>query len=93
MSMDTAPENNLPATGLRLGGDAAREIAAMRRQVAEAEDHNSELLGVLSAVRQWADGAHRAAINRLAQGSPDPRYWQGQLDAAQAVEKLVKAIV
>jgi hypothetical protein len=48
---------------------------------------------VLSAVRQWADGAHRAAINRLAQGSPDPRYWQGQLDAAQAVETLVKAIV
>ena len=93
MSMDTAPENNLPATGLRLGGDAAREIAALRRQVAEAEDHNSELLGVLSVVRQWAATAHRAAINRLAQGSPDPRYWQGQLDAAQAVEKLVKAIV
>ena len=93
MSMDTAPENNLPATGLRLGGDAAREIAALRRQVAEAEDHNSELLGVLSAVRQWADGAHRAAINRLAQGTPDPRYWQGQLDAAQAVGDLVKSVV
>ena len=83
-----------------LSGDAAREIAALRtsyaaceRQVAELTDHNTELLGVLSAVRQWAATAHRAAINRLAQGSPDPRYWQGQLDAAQAVETLVKAIV
>jgi hypothetical protein len=93
MSMDTAPENNLPETGLRLGGDAARERDALRRQIEECEDHNSELLGVLSAVRQWAATAHRAAINRLAQGSPDPRYWQGQLDAAQAVETLVKPAV
>ena len=93
MSMDTAPENNLPATGLRLSGDAAREIAALRRQVAEAEDHNSELLGVLSAVRTWADGAERAAINRLAQGTPDPRYWQGQLEAAKAVGQIVKPVV
>jgi hypothetical protein len=105
MSMDQAPENNLPphtdaahhdpaaGTGLRLSGDAAREIAALRRQVAEAEDHNSELLGVLSAVRTWADGAERAAINRLAQGTPDPRYWQGQAEAAQAVGDLVKSVV
>jgi hypothetical protein len=105
MSMDQAPENNLPphhdpahhdpatGTGLRLGGDVAREIAALRKQVEECESHNTELQGVLAAVRTWAQDAQRAAINRLAQGSPDPRYWQCQLDAAKAVWALVKPVV
>jgi hypothetical protein len=41
----------------------------------------------------WATAAHKAAVNRLAQGSPDPRYWQGQLDAAAAVWEIVKPAV
>ena len=89
-----AIENELPPpTGLRLTGDAAREIAALQRQVAEAEDHNTELAGVVAEVRVWAQAAERAAINRLAQGTPDPRYWQGQADAARAVWQIVKPVV
>lgn len=112
MSMDHAMENNLPphtdaahhdpaaGTGLRLGGDAAREIAALRAELArvteqwrQAEAHNNDVNADLAAVRRWAADVHKAAISRLAQGSPDPRYWQGQLDAVQAVEKIVKPIV
>jgi hypothetical protein len=185
MSMDQAPENNLPPTGLRLAGDVARERDALRRQVAacerensdlkaelhvlrstsatidtdaanarhdywqdqygdwgnavvpvargqmdallrdyytavrslrvpalqaayeqaesdrvrvteqwqQAEAHNNDVNADLAAVRTWATDAHKAAINRLAQGSPDPRYWQGQLDAAKAAWEIVKPVV
>jgi hypothetical protein len=88
------PENELPpGTGLRLGGDVARTVTALRTQVEECEDHNTELQAVIAAVRMWATAAHKAAVNRLAQGSPDPRYWQGQLDAAAAVWEIVKPAV
>ncbi len=94
MSMDTAPENNVPPeTGLRSLAEVQAELARVTEQWQQAEAHNNDVCADLVAVRQWAATAHRAAINRLAQGSPDPRYWQGQLDAAQAVETLVKAIV
>ena len=105
MSMDQAPENNLPpptdaahhdpaaGTGLRLSGDAAREIAALRRQVAELTDHNTELLGVLERVRAWVHETERAARNRLAQGTPDSRYWQGQAEAAREAWQIVKPVV
>jgi len=55
MSMDQAPENNLPphtdaahrdpaaGTGLRLGGDWTRERDALRRQVAACERENTDL--------------------------------------------------
>jgi hypothetical protein len=90
MSMGDAPENNLPATGLRLSGDAAREIAALRRQVAELTDHNTELLGVLERVRAWCLANAKAARNRAAQtGDSD---WLIRQRVISEVWELVKPI-
>jgi hypothetical protein len=97
MSMGDAPENNLPATGLRLSGDAAREIAALRtsyaaceRQVAELTDHNTELLGVLETVRAWCLANAKAARNRAAQtGDSD---WLIRQRVISEVWELVKPI-
>jgi mannose/cellobiose epimerase-like protein (N-acyl-D-glucosamine 2-epimerase family) len=93
--MNQHPENHEPppSLGLRLAGDVAREIAALRKQVEECESHNTEVQGVVAQVRIWAQAAERAAITRLAQGTPDPRYWQGQADAAKAVWEIVKPAV
>ena len=103
MSMDQAPENNLPphtdaahrdpaaGTGLRLGGDWARERDALRRQVAECEDHNTELQAVIAAVRAWCQENARAARNRAAQtGDGD---WQIRQRVISEVWELVKPIV
>jgi chromosome segregation ATPase len=73
--------------------DAAAQLAQVTNQWQQAEAHNTELQGVLAAVRTWAQDVQTAAITRLAQGSPDPRAWQARLDAAKAVWALVKPVV
>lgn len=92
MSMDTAPENNLPATGLRLGGDAAREIAALRRQVAELTDHNTELLGVLETVRAACAAGQQAARNAIGRNSPERARWAGEAAAYAEIAEIVKPV-
>ena len=99
MSMDTAPENNLPATGLRLSGDAAREIAALRtsyaaceRQVAELTDHNTELLGVLETVRAACAAGQQAARNAIGRNSPDSARWAGEAAAYAVIAEIVKPV-
>ena len=92
MSMDTAPENNVPPeTGLRLGGDAARERDALRKQVAECEDHNTELLGVIEAVRAWCLANAKAARNRAAQTGDDD--WRVRQRVISEVWEFVKPVV
>src|SRR5690242_16449571 len=77
MSMDQAPENNLPphtdaahrdpaaGTGLRLGGDWARERDALRAQVAACEADNTQLRAALARVTdQWQQAeAHLDDVN------------------------------
>ena len=102
MSMDQAPENNLPpptdaahhdpaaGTGLRLSGDAAREIAALRRQVAELTDHNTELLALVTRVQTTcAAGMHEAYTRYAETGNPD---WLLQGRVLEAIWHLVKPV-
>ena len=77
MSMDQAPENNLPphtdaahrdpaaGTGLRLGGDWARERAAYQAHIAACEQENTELKAKLAQVHeQWQQAeAHNNDVN------------------------------
>lgn len=103
MSMDHAVENNLPphtdaphrdpaaGTGRRPGGDWTRERDALREQVRQCEDHNSELLGVIEAVRAWCVANQKAARNRAAQtGDPD---WSVRERVLSEVWNLVKPVV
>ena len=101
MSMDQAPENNLPphtdaahrdpaaGTGLRLGGDWARERDALRRQVQECEDHNSELQAVLVRVRAACETGMTAARNRIAQGG-DVARWATKREVYAEIYEIVK---
>lgn len=87
---DAAHRDPAAGTGLRLGGDAAREIAALRKQVQECEDHNTELQGVVAAVRQAAAAGQQGAKTRYAQtGNPD---WLLRGQVWDEVWALVKPI-
>ena len=67
------------------------EYERLRRQVAEAEDHNTELLGVIEAVRAWCQANARAARNRAAQtGNGD---WLIRQRVVSEVWELVKPVV
>ena len=74
--------------------EAARlTIQAMQRQVAECEDHNSELQAVIVRVRAACEAGDRAARNRIAQASPDALRWEGTRAAYAEVWELVKPVV
>ena len=68
------------------------EIVALREQVRQLTDHNSELLGVLAAVRRWAEDGQRLADNRLAQGTMDPVRWQTQQRLCAVLWEIVKPV-
>ena len=105
MSMNNAVENNLPphtdaahrdpaaGTGLRLNGDWTRERDALRKQVEECEDHNTELLAVLKAVRDACEAGELAAKNAIARNSPDSARWGGEQKAYAAIAAIVKPVV
>ena len=72
--------------------EAARlTIKAMQRQVQECEDHNTELLGVIEAVRAWCEANAKAARTRAAQTGDDD--WRVRQRVISEVWELVKPIV
>ena len=92
-----AIENELPPHDIRDAAHALeaarREIAALREQVRQCEDHNTELQAVIVRVRAACEAGQTAARNRIAQASPDALRWEGKRAAYAEVWELVKPIV
>lgn len=81
-----------PPTGLRLGGDWTRERAALRKQVAECEDHNSELQALLERVIAFCRAEQKYARDRLAQGD-NIAHWTTRREQAQKILDILKPVV
>jgi len=104
MSMDQAPENNLPphtdaahrdpaaGTGLRLGGDAAREIAAYQEHIRQCEEDNTRLRALLDEVIRFCRAEQKAARISLAQGD-NVAHWTTRREQAQKILDILKPIV